>query len=65
MSHALTIATAHGGVVYDGGAAYREGPVTDLHLEPNDPHHPNIEGHRRLGVYLAHILAQYLPPVPP
>lgn len=61
MSQALMIAQRDGGIPYDGGAAYKSGPVTDLHGSPDDPHHPNAEGHRRLGNYLAGVLAQYLP----
>lgn len=39
--------------VLDGLEAYRTGPEQDLHVLPDDHHHPNAEGHRRLGEALA------------
>ncbi len=44
----------------DGLAAYRADGPADLHGRGDDPHHPNAEGHRRLAVALAPVVAQKL-----
>jgi lysophospholipase L1-like esterase len=57
LNGVLELATKYGIPALDGGAAYRTGPVVDLHRIEDDPHHPNEEGHRRLGVYLGKAIA--------
>ena len=60
METALAILQKYQVDAYDGGAAYRSGPVVDLHDVAGDPHHPNAEGHRRLGEYLVPVLWEKL-----
>jgi lysophospholipase L1-like esterase len=60
MESALLIVEKYQVDAYDGGAAYRSGPVVELQDVAGDPHHPNAEGHRRLGMYLVPVVWEKL-----
>lgn len=64
LQQALTIFRERGLMTVDGSAAYRAGPVVDLHGVPTDPHHPNPEGHRRLASALVAPVLQALRSTP-
>jgi lysophospholipase L1-like esterase len=64
MTRAEALFSARNLPIVDGIAAYRAGPLADLHGTPDDPHHPSAEGHRRLGVAVAPVVARILAGTP-